>query len=205
MKKKRSKIYVLGNDPAPNNYGFCLASFKPDGKYKVISCGVLTNTLKDLKEDVREQLYIFLDELSSIKSYEKITHIVIERYINRGRFSGTSNETVNQMIGALVLGAEQNIEIMEITSATWKNRCNKYFVLDAVKAKGPKLKTGELSLYREANKSKVPNHVVDGFLQAAYLADKVQGTNTYKLLSKAKERTGLVRRLKEKMAIGDKQ
>lgn len=203
MPKKLGKIYVLGNDPAPNNYGFCLASFKNDGTYKVITCGVLKNTLQDLKQDVRDQLYVFLDELSSIKKYDKVTHLVIERYLNRGKFGGTTNETVNQMIGALVLGSEQNVEVIEITSSMWKNSCNRHFVLDTVKEKGPKLKKGEVSLYKEANKSKVPNHVIDGFLQAAYTADKILGNNTYKKLGNSKERTALVRRLKNGMSVNE--
>lgn len=193
------KITIMGHDPATKNYGYCLVTYyskKEKFKYRIKSAGILQNTVSDLKQDVMRDLFTYLDEVYSVCG-DKTSLFVIERYMTRGMFSGVSNEAVNQMIGflySLPSLTKTNIEIMQITSATWKNRCNKFFVLDRVK-KG--VKPDGLSMYREADKEKIPRHIIDAFFQTAYMAETKLGVEIIPSFSKQENRSKLIRRLHE--------
>lgn len=192
-----AKITIMGHDPATKNYGYCLTTFfskKDKFKYRILDAGILQNTLADLKQDVMRDLFTYLDEVYKI-SGDKTSLFVIERYMTRGMFSGVSNEAVNQMIGflySLPSLTKTNIEIMQITSATWKNRCNKFFTLDKAKKGMP---VEGLSMYREADKAKMPRHVIDAFFQTAYMAETKLGVEIIPSFKEQENRTKLIRRL----------
>lgn len=155
----------MGNDAGSTNYGFSVIEFSKKNnkvKYKILECGQLKNTVKDLKLPAKPILNKYKKEIKKkIKKYG-IKHHICERYMPRGRFGNTS-EYVNIMIGFLLA---QKLPVTILTASTWKNRVNKFI---GKKQKGEKL-SGLDKFYKIVC---VPPHEIDATFQAMYLAEKL--------------------------------
>lgn len=160
-----NKITVMGNDAGSTNYGYSVIKFKVkhgEVSYKILECGQLQNTLKDLKVVAKPILNKYKKEIrAKIKKYG-INNMICERFMPRGRFGNTS-EFVNIMIGFLLAQKEP---VLLLTASTWKNRVNKFI---GKKKKGEKL-SGLDKFYKIVC---VPPHEIDATFQAMYLAEKL--------------------------------
>lgn len=160
------KHVVMGNDAGSSNYGYSVIKFKlgSDSRitYRILECGQLSNTLKELKVPAKPILNKFSKEIKlKIKKYG-IDNLICERFMPRGRFGNTS-EFVNIMIGFLIA---QKLPVLLLTASTWKNKVNKFL--------GKKTKETKLSGLDKFYKIVcVPPHEVDATFQAIYLAEKL--------------------------------
>lgn len=197
-KVKNQQIVVIGHDPAPDNYGISAVKFKVKAgkvRYNILETKILSNTLQDMKGEVKNSILCYVDEVAKFTKKHSGQHVVVERYMSRGRF-GTAIESVNQMIGALTLlfsSKELELPITQITAQGWKNKCNGIFILDKPK-KG--MTKGE-GLYKLGSSNGLPAHVIDATLQAFFQAEKILGVNILERFQKEKERKKLIRRIYE--------
>lgn len=189
------KITIMGNDAGSTNYGYSVIKFTKSRnkiKYKILECGQLNNTLKDLKVPAKPILNKYKKEINAkIKKYA-ITDMICERFMPRGRFGNTS-EFVNIMIGFLLA---QKQPVLLLTASTWKNRVNKYI---GKKQKGDKL-SGLDKFYKVVG---VPPHEIDATFQAIYLAEKLFKADIFDRFVKVKNLIKLKREI-EKCSLSKK-
>lgn len=201
-RKSTSKtVTVIGHDPAQVNYGVTALKVKVEkGKasYRILQSKMLQNTLKDLKENVRDQLFNYVQEVKDVLGNDSVSLVGIERFMNRGGFTGAQNEVVNQMIGALYfLYSSDGKDVHQFSSAIWKAECNRHFQLDKPRKGFDEVSAD--SLYKLAQKSKVPNHLVDSSLQALFLAQRELGVKIISKFAKLSAREKLVENIRNAM------
>lgn len=143
-------ITILGLDPGTNNMGIGVMQFKPN-KYKINYIGMIDNTLKDIKTDVKHQATKFKSEINSIIKNYKVDLCVAERFMNRGATKGATGEAVMLMLGILLTCKP---EATLITASQWKNSINKIYRLD--------------EMYPQVN---VVPHAVDALMMCIYASD----------------------------------
>lgn len=144
---------LLALDPGKTNFGYSVLCWLDDHRYKVVKCGMLTNTVRDLKGDVFGRIKAYDEEIGAIVSQYKVGSIVAERFVSRGLL-GSLSEYVNLMLGLTSKFATDDFCL--IIPATWKNRFNKKYCLK--------------SFYKEASCTK---HVVDATLIGIYYIDTI--------------------------------
>lgn len=146
-----SALTVLGVDPGSRNMGFGVLQAKVGGKglnYRVREVGMIQNTVKEMKGDVRGDLQKFRKEFNAILRRHKVDVIVAERYMNRG-IRGNTGELVGLMLGVIAMSNVQDVSF--IPAAQWKNAFNRNASLD--------------QLYKD---SRLVAHVVDASCISAY-------------------------------------
>jgi Holliday junction resolvasome RuvABC endonuclease subunit len=153
------KIRVLGLDPGIKHMGWgAVEATLIKGKLdiKVLGCGKLDFPINSFLT-LDESLPDFLGEVWSLYGQYACTHIVQERFQNRGASAaGTSIELIAYMIGALQVFTLDHLGMMTVIPASqWKNR---------VKRRGIDLK----ALYRDRTRYYGESHELDGVLQACY-------------------------------------
>lgn len=131
----RQDLIVLANDPGSTNSGYCLALYRlKEGvlERRILECGLLPVTLKELKlDDVATVMKGVLEHslLPILNRHRLIPHIfVAERFMQRrgGSISGGTGEKVSMMIALLANHLHQfQTHSRLVTSAQWKNRLNK--------------------------------------------------------------------------------
>lgn len=139
-------MIVTGCDPGVKNFALTRIKLgRGPSDFTILCTKMLRHTVKNLKQDVREQLLAYRKELAP---HLKADYLAMERYMGRG-IRGNTSECVNIMIGATV----HNHPCQLLTAASWKNAVNRVFSL-------PKL-------YRVC---RAPPHVLDSALIAIYIA-----------------------------------
>lgn len=162
-------IYT-GLDPGHKNFAVSRISVtKTVAKCKVIEAGMLTNTITQMKGDVRTQMGRYLRDL--LPRLEG--PIYAERFMARG-LKGATAETVNMALGALVVARKK---VTLIPAAQWKNAVNK--VLDL------------RMLYKCVG---TPPHVVDSTLIAMYCAYKTREEKPFTDVTR-KDVLGLIKQI----------
>lgn len=167
----KKKIKILGCDPGSKNYGYtCLtASIRKDLMVTNISeIGMFQRCINNLTEKpqkppksrrkkegmwppLQEQLPEFEHFWSGLLDEFEPDVFIVERYQARGG-KGTTIECVSIMNGIIAsLCMYRDIKFVMITAATWKNRVNSQFDLEAS--------------YKEVE---FPDHMVDSSFIAAY-------------------------------------
>lgn len=120
-------ITVLGCDPGYRNFGFSVVQVarKGDGfVFRVKTCGMLKDTLKDMKGDVIPRIDLFKREIRSLCRKYKVSAITAERFQSRG-LRGLSAELVSGMIFLLTQVGQKDVNL--ITASQWKNQFNRAY------------------------------------------------------------------------------
>ena len=158
------ELCILGLDPGQTNFGFCVTRVisVSNGRMrsKIIQHGRILSTVRVLTSPVTlaAQWTLFSDTMRSLINEFKVTHIIAERYMLRPGSGGTTSETVNIMLGALLtLG----LPVKVIPASQWKN---------AVKAeRDEKLD----SFYEAVKANKITPHQVDACHISQYGASHI--------------------------------
>ncbi len=117
------KLRVLGLDPGTANFGYCVTDFKGSKPVPVVA-GKLQNTVTDMAEIV-SHIDHFNDELSTLLEYAPNV-VVVERFMNRGSFSGDTGEYVGVMVGLIAyLSRMRGAEVSVVQPGVWKTAFNR--------------------------------------------------------------------------------
>ena len=179
---------ILGLDLGMANFGYSVTqnNVSESGyiESRVIQNGLITNTVKQLKEGNLYKLDLigFLSEFESIlQNNPDIEVVVAERFMDRSSVLKSKGkpaalktitlETTNIMLGALttlIALKYPNIELLFLGASAWKNSFNQIRRKNNVR---------ELSeLYKICN---AQEHCVDATLQSIYGAGKQFNINPY--------------------------
>lgn len=150
-------MLVLGNDPGETNFGYAIVDI---AKREIYEIGQITKTIRNLTPkpmDVRtkaqktkdkkaqrkvapehmlppfrDNFRIFRNNFIRIfRDYPDITEVYSERFQTRG-VKSRSVETVSMMNGVVAtLAYNKRVAYQPTMAATWKNRVNKTFDLEA--------------------------------------------------------------------------
>lgn len=170
----------LGLDPGTNNFGVGVVTIDQETDIvKPRFVGLLEQPLKNLTANAvgdkkrrgkptlkRDEasfqvaLRLFVDEIDYLFTKYKITHVAMERYMNRGRF-GDTIESVSMMIGIICAMAQQrNITFYLVSAGVWKN---------AIARQGGDLE----SLYEHGKiKYRLTPHEIDAIIIGLWHANK---------------------------------
>lgn len=149
---------VLGLDPGTNSFAYCVmrvtAATPASVRFKVVQHGMLHSTMRSLTSpsELREQRLSYQACLDQIMAAHAITHVIGERYMLRRGQGGSAIESINMMLGILLM---RNVATKLIPAAQWKNqvaRCG--IALDA--------------LYSEGKPSRLTPHQIDATHIAAF-------------------------------------
>ena len=125
---------ILGLDPGTTNFGYAVLATKGT-RFKPVDVGKVQNRMNRM-ENIQQQCVMFKEEMLGYITRHKPNVIIVERFMNRGRFSGATGEYVSMMIGILIdLAITHNIEMHIVNPATWKNAVSR-----ALDKKKPKVK-----------------------------------------------------------------
>lgn len=129
-------MVIIGLDPGTKNFGWCAIRFNSK-TFQPLGSGKIINTVQDINS-VQEQTLKFCEEILSLISKYKPSAIIVERFLNRGRFNGATGEYVSMMIGILSLLTRSDIQenlqpslkansfnMHIIHSGTWKTAINR--------------------------------------------------------------------------------
>lgn len=118
-------ITILGSDPGKNNSAFSIVKvmIDPPFRYAVAETGMVKNVIRDLTVDPMRQSKAYRAETLELIKRHEVDVITVERFQNRGRFSGNTGELVSMMIG--VMYGLPVLDVKVITAAQWKNAANK--------------------------------------------------------------------------------
>lgn len=167
----------LGLDPGKKNAGIAIVRVRIKNKkaqFRIEECGKLKHLVSDLKVSPKKQLKKHVAEIRGLAKKYKVDYVLAERYMARGR-NGATIEYVNQMLGAMEYGL--NYDITQIPSSTWKNRVNKFFVLN--------------DFYKSCYR--VEPHEIDAIFQAMWLAEKKMEIPLFEKLAKKSKRDKLIK------------
>lgn len=80
-------LRILGLDPGARNYAYGIVYFKKVGsvyKYSIKDVGLITNTVTEMKENLKGQLRKHISELRNTVKYNKVDRLYAERFMTRG-------------------------------------------------------------------------------------------------------------------------
>ena len=146
----------MGMDLGVVNFALAVVDGQRSGKFAVQHAVMLQHMVQDITELAYARSYRrFRQEVQTYIDQWQPDVIVLERFMNRGRFNGASGEKINIMIAIVTaLAFRRGIMVVLVSASTWKNRFQHLF--------GRSLK----EVY--ANLRPVPPHFVDAHLQAIY-------------------------------------
>lgn len=144
-------MLYLGIDPGKNNMAFTLLE-----NNKCIYACMFHNTISSLAEKDANLRVVFRKRIKTLfKKMGKGSAFIAERFVVRG-FGAHLSELIGMMIGSIsAIGEFYGVQENIVMSTTWKRAFKKKYDLD--------------KLYKDAEKIRVPNHIVDSLLLATYL------------------------------------
>lgn len=159
-------ITVLGSDPGKNNsaIGIVHVLLSDPTQYRVVETGMVSSVVRDLTTDPMRQAAAYRKEMLAIVRKHEVDVITVERFQNRGRFSGNTGELVSMMIG--VLFGLPVLDVKVITAAQWKNAFNRVGCLE--------------DLYKS---SELVAHRVDASSIGLYGASQYLGATAFEFLA----------------------
>ena len=172
----KKSIRILGLDPGKTNFGISVTEFNAAGtSYKPLYAGKLKNTITDMSQLVAHMDH-FNDELGLLLEY-KPQLVVIERFMNRGSFSGDQGEYVGCMLSLAAYQARANCgsAIQIVQPGVWKQAFNRVL---GWKAKDPK-PTPLDKLYKYCL---TESHELDAFLMTHFGHSLLTGTPYFSLI-----------------------
>lgn len=125
-----NKVRVLGLDPGTKNFGWAVTEFnRKQNTFKPLAAGKIGNTVSQM-DFVLEQTALFMEELTELIMRYAPDYIIVERFMNRGRFNGATGEYVSFMMGCLAwyaLNSTKGIKgYFVVHSGTWKGAYNRF-------------------------------------------------------------------------------
>lgn len=172
-------ITVLALDPGKTNFGYCVTQFLGSGSFKPLIAGKLKNTITDMSNLV-SHMDEYTMEIDGLLDY-KPSVLVIERFMNRGKFSGDTGEYVGVMLGlaAFQARAKLDADVLIVQPGIWKTAFNR--VLGWKSGKPTPLD----KLYRFCL---TEPHELDAYLMTHFGYGKVTNTSPFSLVkSKSKQ------------------
>lgn len=165
---------IMGLDAGSRNFGWSLIKVERT-KFRIIKCGILTQTLTQLKEDSWfDELHLYAIQIEKLLRLSKPDAIIAERYFARHR--GLEGEMINLMLGTtmrILFEQHPKVRTQLVMAMTWKS---------ALKRSGFDLDM----LYKECKP--IPHHPIDATMQAAYLVrDKTKPKITKVLINNVKD------------------
>lgn len=157
IRKKYNTYRILAFDPGVVNMAWAIIEIKHVYDISIVSCGMIKNTIKSIKNDIKAQANAFIAEIYEHIGDKEIHAICIERFMSRGN-KGLTMELVGTMIG-VILGQFTPYEFRLVTAAQWKNDLNRKINLK--------------KLYKKFN---CPDHIIDAIFIGIY--------NSYKFLGR---------------------
>jgi len=157
---KLDGVTIIGLDPGSKNFGVFVGKLYGTDRLqriKVLHSSMLQHTIHDLKTETLDRtIERFLDELGYLYDKYRPDIVVVERFQARG-IKGSINETVNMMIGMILMQALQAYcEVIPVvkpcTPASWKVKIKKSINLEV--------------LYKEAKAVGILPHQIDSAMLA---------------------------------------
>lgn len=127
-------VTIIGLDPGSKNFGVFVGRVYGTTevlKIEVLHTAMLQHTIHDLTTTTLDRtIERFLDELGFLYDKYLPDLVVVERFQARG-IKGSINETVNMMIGMILMQAlhaycEEIPVVRPCTPASWKNKVNRF-------------------------------------------------------------------------------
>jgi Holliday junction resolvasome RuvABC endonuclease subunit len=117
-------LTIAGIDPGSRNCAFSVVKVRINGPfdYRIKEVGMIKNTMKEMKGDVRGDLMKFRREFNGILKRHKVDVVLAERYMNRG-IRGNTGELVGLMLGVVAMASVQDVTF--IPASQWKNAYNR--------------------------------------------------------------------------------
>ena len=149
-------------DPGTVNFGLSVIDIdEGTGEIEILTSRCLSNPVKQLElGDLRR----FGEEITQVVDKYEITHIAVEKFVNRG-IKGKIIECINVMIGYLFwMAVDRDLQIKTVGSLTWKPAFNRFHGPDALSELYQKSK--DFKIGRRA----IPLHPIDSVLIGLYCA-----------------------------------
>ena len=125
-----NELTILSMDPGTTNHAWSVLKVSRPFKVQVVASGMIENTVKDLKGNMRPKVLEYVGEIAELVEMYGATHLIMERYMARG-MKGATIECVNVMIGAVLsalglarLGVRGKNALL-IPASQWKNEWNR--------------------------------------------------------------------------------
>lgn len=118
-------ITIAGSDPGKNNSAMSIVkvSLEDVNSFKIVETFMVDDVIKDLTANPFKQAAAYRRAMQRKIKQHGVDVFVVERFQNRGRFSGNTGELVSMGIG--VLYGLPILDVMVITAAQWKNAFNR--------------------------------------------------------------------------------
>lgn len=174
-----SERYLWGIDPGVSNFAFSIC----DSGFAPVLAGKIKNTCADMA-NLPAHIKCFEWELFSLFEKYPPKSLVIERFMNRGKFSGDQGEYVSIMLALVVrhLTMEHpDCVIRIVNSGVWKTAFNRCRGLVGKREKGE-----ATPLERLAKLALCEPHELDAYLMSHYLTDfsHIRSFDSMELLEK---------------------
>lgn len=100
---KTAAYNVWGLDPGTTNFAYaCVLFGAQPSQFKTLASGKVEHTVRDTMTNLPEQYQAFLDEITQLFALYPPAAVTIERFMNRGKFSGDTGEYVSMMMGLII-------------------------------------------------------------------------------------------------------
>jgi hypothetical protein len=120
-------LKVVGLDPGTANFGYCTTKFTSEGNFYPLRAGKLESRVTDMS-DLPDQIGRYLAETQKVVVEQKPDILVVERFMNRGKFSGDTGEYVSMMLALVVHQTRSFVpkcRIHIVQPGVWKTAFNR--------------------------------------------------------------------------------
>lgn len=125
-KEKPAPKIVWGFDPGKTNFAFCCTEFGTSD-FTPLHAGMISNPIRDITQ-LADSIIEFETQLAELLAWKNPDCIAIERFMNRGKFSGDQGEYVSIMLALVVrhvMTTYPNCVIKIVQPGIWKTAFNR--------------------------------------------------------------------------------
>lgn len=159
---------VWGFDPGKTNFAFCCTEFKGTA-FTPLHAGMIANPIRDITQ-LADSIVEFESQLAALFEWRAPDCIAIERFMNRGKFSGDQGEYVSIMLALVVRFVMTNYpqcEILIVQPGIWKTAFNR------LRGDPPKRAKGVPSAMEKATAYSLSEpHEFDAYMISHFAASK---------------------------------
>ena len=122
-------MIVMGLDPGVTNFGIAVNSISAKA-HKPVWAGKFKHTIRQDMQDLPAQFAAFEEEMRGLLARYKPSIIAIERFMNRGKFSGDQGEFVSMMLALTIrLAVEMipSVQVVIVQPGNWKTELNRMY------------------------------------------------------------------------------
>jgi len=115
---------IIGLDPGKHNFGVAVVRFRHNRAPKLLTTFLLRESVQSLlHEDFHQACDLLRRSMRQLLREHRPKRVIIERFLNRGRFFGGLTELVSVMIGIIwSVGRQLRVPVVLTTAAAWKNK-----------------------------------------------------------------------------------